>query len=229
MVKIRWGVLAAGLPVLAVLIGLGTWQMHRLEWKNGLIEAMAVRQALPPLGIGALRDAAARGEEIRFYPARLSGDWKPQEQLRFQTSTITDPYRNDAYMPLDTAEGRVWVHIGVVGRDARALTPPEDAVGYVRRAERPNRFVPANQPEAGNWFWPDVEAMGGAPLALTSHYIALQPAFDSQSDRFNLDNPRASPALTNRHLGYVITWYGLALTLIGVMVAMHWPRRGEGR
>ena len=32
--------------------------------------------------------------------------------------------------------------------------------------------------------------------------------------------------LPNRHAGYAITWYGLALVLLGVFGALHWRRGG---
>jgi surfeit locus 1 family protein len=42
--------------------------------------------------------------------------------------------------------------------------------------------------------------------------VALGPAG-------NPDPARALPRPTNNHLGYVITWYGLALSLVGVVIA----------
>ena len=37
------------LPALLVLIGLGTWQVHRLEWKNQLIDNFESRAAATPI------------------------------------------------------------------------------------------------------------------------------------------------------------------------------------
>jgi surfeit locus 1 family protein len=48
-----WGRLVGpsflALPVLAVLLGLGTWQLQRLEWKNGVLAELAAAQAAPPV------------------------------------------------------------------------------------------------------------------------------------------------------------------------------------
>jgi surfeit locus 1 family protein len=40
------------------------------------------------------------------------------------------------------------------------------------------------------------------------------------------DPARTLPRPTNSHLGYAITWYGLALALVGVLVAFV-RRRGD--
>jgi surfeit locus 1 family protein len=42
------------------------------------------------------------------------------------------------------------------------------------------------------------------------------------------DPARTLPRPTNNHLGYVITWYGLALALVGVLGAFAF-RRGRLR
>ncbi|WP_304621474.1 SURF1 family cytochrome oxidase biogenesis protein, partial [Roseomonas sp. 18066] len=39
--------LLAGLPVLLVLLGLGTWQWQRLQWKTALLAELAAAEAGP--------------------------------------------------------------------------------------------------------------------------------------------------------------------------------------
>jgi len=215
------------LPALAVLLWLGTWQLQRLEWKEALISAIESRRDLPPLPLEEVRRAAANGEDVRFFPVRLEGRFRRDEQVRFVTSVVSDPNRRDVYMPLDTALGRAWVHVGVTGEAAPIPTPREGAVGYVRRAERASSFVPDNDPASGTFYWPELAALGDEPLALPNHYLALNPAFDSQTDRFDLANRRASPELSNRHFGYALTWFGMAVVLVVVVLIMH--RRAEGQ
>jgi surfeit locus 1 family protein len=214
---------------LAILIALGIWQMQRLAWKEGLIEAMAVRSTLTPLSPAAFVDAVKEGEDIEFFPVRLEGQFDPDHQVRFVTSAISDPDRTDIYMPLDTAAGRLWVHVGIAGPGQRVIAPPPGAVGLVRVAARSNRFVPMNDPAANVWFWPDVAKMGTVQTATPGHYLALQPAFDSQSDRFTLNNPRAAPQLSNNHLGYALTWFGMAAGLIVIVALMMRRRPATGR
>ena len=56
---------------------------------------------------------------------------------------------------------------------------------------------------------------GTAPYAL----VLLGPAGSLPEPAQSLPRPR------NNHLGYAITWYGLALSLIGVFAAFAWRNR----
>jgi surfeit locus 1 family protein len=56
---------------------------------------------------------------------------------------------------------------------------------------------------------------GTAPYAL----VLLGPAGRLPEPAQTLPRPR------NNHLGYAITWYGLALSLIGVFAAFAWRNR----
>ncbi len=62
----------------AVMIGLGIWQLQRAEWKEGLLARYEGASALPPIAWPA---SAARGEE--FYFRKASGfcvepvEWRP--------------------------------------------------------------------------------------------------------------------------------------------------------
>ena len=82
---------------------------------------------------------------------------------------------------------------------------------------RPGWFVPAPDPEAGLWFAYDLSAMAGA-LG-----IALAPAVVEAEGRAGPDGwPEPgirTTAIANNHLQYAITWFGLALGLLGVWIA----------
>src|SRR4051794_30144168 len=48
----RWAPVLFALPVLAALLGLGTWQVQRLRWKTDLLTAIAAAEAAPPRPLG---------------------------------------------------------------------------------------------------------------------------------------------------------------------------------
>ena len=84
-------------------------------------------------------------------------------------------------------------------------------------------FTPANDAARNLWYWPDVAAMTASafpPGAVMRHCPSWsmptpspsRPAACRRGGVTRLDLP-------NRHLEYAITWYGLALTLIGVYFA----------
>ena len=54
MKRTRWGLHIAALTGLAILLALGTWQMQRLAWKEGLIAAIETRMKSAPQPLSAI-------------------------------------------------------------------------------------------------------------------------------------------------------------------------------
>jgi len=51
---------------LALLVGLGVWQMKRLVWKDDLLARIAALQTARPRPIGEVLAAAARGADVGY-------------------------------------------------------------------------------------------------------------------------------------------------------------------
>jgi len=88
----------------------------------------------------------------------------------------------------------------------------------VRWPEQRTYFTPADDPARGNWFTRDPQAVAAAkglgPVA--PFYVAQE----SPVPPGGLPKPGAlRAALPNNHLQYALTWFGLALTLVGVFGA----------
>jgi surfeit locus 1 family protein len=105
-----------------------------------------------------------------------------------------------------------------------------DLVGLVRKPARKGAFDPENDVQRNRWYWRDLAGMlRAARVDATTAY----PFF------LELEAPRPPPTgapiypepgativqLPNRHLEYALTWYGLAVTLIGVYLAFVLLRR----
>jgi surfeit locus 1 family protein len=98
--------------------------------------------------------------------------------------------------------------------------------GLFRAPERSNYFTPANDPAKSAWYRRDPADMARAfdlknvaPFMLdaTGEY---RPGMLPQPNETKL-------TFTNNHLGYALTWYGLACTLIGVFAAFARQRLRE--
>ncbi|MCH8348123.1 MAG: hypothetical protein IH901_06490 [Proteobacteria bacterium] len=90
--------------------------------------------------------------------------------------------------------------------------------GVVRLDGKKRRFARENVPAKGVWFYRDREAMGRA-AGLEGPVVAV-------IDADQTPNPGGYPVggqtrvnIPNNHLGYAITWFGLALALAGVFAA----------
>ena len=104
------------------------------------------------------------------------------------------------------------------GRQGR---PPGEVemTGLVRVPHARGLFAPANDVARNLWYWPDVAAMQASAFAGTEvHAVPFWLDADARPEPPG-GLPRGGVTrldLPNRHLEYALTWYGLALTLIGV-------------
>lgn len=218
---------------LAVLIGLGTWQMSRKAWKEELQSKIAARAKAEPVTLAeALQRWNANGD-IEYLRVRMSGRLRHAEERHvFAIDDKLGPGFH-IYTPLETFGGRLvlvnrgFVPAGLKEPGTRAVGQVNGAVtitGLVRRPMARGWFTPASEPERNMFYWPDHSTMlGGRREGAKGELVPLPFFVDAEASP---ENPGGFPKggvtrllLANRHLEYALTWYGLALTLIGVFVA----------
>lgn len=103
------------------------------------------------------------------------------------------------------------------------------------RHQRSGMFSLSDVPEKAQWYIADGRNMARAlGLANAEKALLIEPEVidvvrngpNGQVQSAQAENPYANPAVLDdlpaaRHLGYALTWYGLAATLIGVYFAFH--------
>jgi surfeit locus 1 family protein len=221
----------AGLLVLvclAILIGLGVWQLQRLKWKEGVLAHMAALQAAPARPLG---DVLARGGDLDFTRASFDcPDLLSAPRARVygvQDGQIV--YRQMVACPLPGGRpGSVMVDIGYEDcAPGKPIAPPVGPlVGILRKPDARTFVTPPDQPATRLWYWRDLPSMAqalkaGTPLPV---FLALergpQPATGCRLARAPIPGN-----IPNRHCEYALTWFGLAAALIGVYAAMLLRRR----
>lgn len=236
--RVLWPTLAAALG-LAVLIGLGTWQVQRLHWKEGLIARIEARVKADPV---SLDQALARWHDtgdVEYLRVRLQGRFLHEDEIHLYGLVNGEPGWR-IVTPLVTPEGAVvLVDRGLVPNPLKApsarqqgqIEGPVEVVGLARAPETQNLFVPDNDIAANAWFWRDLSGMG---------QVALTPEQQSRLVPFFVEaEPMAVPGgwprggvtrleLPNRHLEYAVTWYGLAVVLVVIYVLFMRGRRETG-
>jgi surfeit locus 1 family protein len=102
---------------------------------------------------------------------------------------------------------------------------PVRITGLIREVPAPAMFTPANDAARNLWYWPDIATMTDAAYRDAPGTTMTALPFWIDAD-VQPEPPGGLPKggatrleLPNRHLEYAITWYGLALTLIGVYLA----------
>lgn len=211
-----------------LLLGLGTWQLERLQWKEALIAARRAGMTAPPVAIPTTV-AAARALEYRHVHA--TGHFLPDRTFYLHAMDRDGRPGWHFLAPFALDDGRVlMIDRGFVPeghrRDAVPVAPGETMVtGILRLPIPPNMFVPSNRPRSNEWFFIDLPAMAReAKIAnLLPFYLDADVAPDNGAW------PRGGQtriALPNHHLQYAMTWYLLAAALIIFYIELRRRQRG---
>lgn len=229
--------LIASAAVFAVLVSLGAWQMQRLAWKEDILARMAARLTADPVPLPPPVDwVRLAATDYEYTPVRVTGSFRHDlEMLIFRPAG--GPQKQPGYhviTPLKVAGGEAYVMVnrGFVPEEFRdpARRPAGQAAGEVavtgllRAPETRTSFTPADEPGKRLWYTRDPVAM--------ARQAGLSGAAPFSIDANDAPNPGGWPkggvtvvSIPNDHLGYAMTWFGLAATLVVMVVLVIWRRR----
>lgn len=220
------------LPAFLVLLGLGYWQLERLEWKRGLIDAIEARGHLPPVALPA---EIERPAEWSFRPVRVTGRFA-HDHTHHLLARVRDgrlgvelltPLLRDGGSPVLVDRG--WVLADPSGDVAPYVQPEGEVVveGFARVPEAVSSFTPDNRSAEREWFSVDLPGLSEQTgLELASVYVVAGPAAangDAEAVTYPVPMGRL-PELPNNHLQYALTWFALAGSLLCVYVLAHFRR-----
>lgn len=206
-----------GLIGAAILIGLGTWQMQRLQWKQAVLAEIEARIEADPVPL----PADPQDPRDRYLPVQAEGVLTG-EGLRVLASRkmVGAGYRRIAVM--ETGGRRVLVDLGFVA-EGEAVDLPQAAVRVVGNLHWPSEvdsYTPKPDAKTGLWFARDVPAMAQALRADPVLIVARDPVVP-QIEPLPVD----TSSIPNDHLGYAATWFSLALGWLGMTVLFLWRIR----
>jgi surfeit locus 1 family protein len=243
-----------GAALFAAFVALGMWQVQRRAWKLDLIERTAERIHAPPGTPPPMAQwPEVSGPTHEYLAVRLQGEWIAEKTLLSQATTELGA-GFWVMTPLQQADNtQVLVNRGFVPADQRVrwqtrdndTTPsgPVTVEGLLRISETGGGFLRRNAPDEQRWHSRDVGAMAkalqlpnAAPYFVDAGLPARQGATNTEQ-RPASQGPWPRTGLTvvrfaNSHLVYAVTWFGLALMVIGaaVLVARYEVRlRALGR
>ncbi|MET3663817.1 SURF1 family cytochrome oxidase biogenesis protein [Caulobacter sp. 1776] len=202
----------------ALLCGLGAWQVQRLHWKQGVLARIETLKTAPALPLIQVLTADARPEDLAW--TRVSVDcgdvagaslplvygvrdgdvvWRAQAPC----AVLAGPYN------------MILVDRGVVSALTGQVAPPP------RSFDAPRHVVGVLTP---------IKQLGGDRAKILSRFPGRKPAplvlmAEAETPAPAEIAPAPLPAeISNRHLEYALTWFGLAVTLLFIYAAMLWRR-----
>ena len=217
------------LAALALMLGLGAWQMQRKAWKEGLIARIEARVKAEPVSLDeAIWQLQSTGD-IEYLRVRVRGTFRHDKEMNLYAPEGGSGWQ--IFTPMQVPHlGALIVDRGFVpdafrapeSRKAGLIAGETEVIGLARVPGVKGAFVPPNEPAKNIWYWRDLQAMLAAEQgAVRGGDRPWVPFFlDAQAEPANPGGwPKGGTTLVslpNRHLEYAVTWYGLALALLGV-------------
>lgn len=183
---------------------LGAWQVKRLHWKEGLIQALdRAYETQEPLTADIIRNF----KPGQFFFGQFEGT--ADFSKAFELSGQIDGGRQTTHVMIPFALEQNATVLIDMGPD---FTPPEKSgtasiTGLLRYAPQPNSFTPDNVPEKNTWYSVDPQALGIPGLKP----LVIMPETTPWK---NFD--RKKPELRNSHLQYAIFWFTAAFIMLAL-------------
>ena len=232
---------------LGALLLLGAWQWDRMVWKAGLLSELEKAQTAAPIVLKPVPSGSVAAGDLaglRFRRVEVVGTFEHDREMHVWSPGAQPAWSVVTPLRLKRQEGagdgaeasHILVIRGVVADVHK--TPASREAGQIRgevritgrvRLDQPNTW--ANDPDIkkNQWFTRDLSTMSAHLAAMPGNRsIAVAPFFleaESQMGGVNAPKPNLKALkLSNRHLEYALTWWGLAATLLVVFLIFAWGR-----
>ncbi len=199
---------------------LGTWQLQRLQWKNGLIKEIEASQALEPLQ--TLPEDVSTLDYRRVHVSGAFDYAKVLHLIGRQQGNFPGYFM---LTPFTLEDGRViLVNRGFAPPGKEAQPEGVQKIEGVIRPPREKRyFAPENMPEKNVWFYENIPAMEQV-TGMKLLPVVVEEVGATAPDHFPIKGD-GKIYLKNDHLGYAITWYSTAV--IGIIMFGFYYRKTE--
>ncbi|KZT36594.1 hypothetical protein SISSUDRAFT_1071485 [Sistotremastrum suecicum HHB10207 ss-3] len=225
-----------------ITLGLGVWQLRRLEWKLALIDEVEGRIQADPMILTSPKFTTEDAlKELEYRRVLLKGKWDHAHTIFLGPKTRDNVHGYNVITPMVLDDGsKILVNRGFVSNAMRdsVAAPQEEVIieGFVRPSAVRGRFTPDNDPSRGTWYWADVAAMSKIAGAEDAGHFLIEEIFTGHGGDAELQMRRGeaigrtpTPDLRNMHATYAATWFSLSAAtaaMFGLVVLQ--SRRGKG-
>ena len=190
-----------------VFIGLGTWQIIRLNWKNNLILEIENSLKNPPVEL-------AQSKKENFLKIKTSGFIDFDKQIYLYNLNESGTPGFEVINPITIGDenfliNRGWIPFEKKGTQEINVFDQKNIIGTLRLQGRKNIFKPDNDLDENYWFSLNREDILKFTGKNFSKYIIYLDG------NYQLPRPKKITAnISNNHQKYAITWFSLALSIL---------------
>lgn len=234
------GLMLLAIPVVALgMLGLGFWQLGRLEERRARNALITARLHAAPINLNTAPLPADIGQ-FDYQAATVRGIFDPSEEIVWRNRALNGAPGVDVITPLrlagsDTAilVNRGWISYLEAEPPQRArYAPPAGEVtltGWLRvPLERNQPFLPldpTDQPRLSAWFWLDIaHIQRQMPYPLLAWVFMPAPPAGASAPPIPHDDIDLSDG---SHLAYAVQWFAFAV-IAGVGPVVYWWRNRRG-
>ena len=230
-----WPTLTFGM-VFPILLALGYWQMDRAGEKQALVEQRAAGEVTAPLVLGA---GSRLSESDRYRQAVVRGHYVSDQQWLLDNRVyrgqpgyhVFTPFRPDGADAPTLLVNRGWVAVGASRDFLPALPVDDDHVTLTGRLDSPASvgLVVGEVPLHSVAEKVLVQSLDVAELADARGLDLLRYALvidDGQVGGLQYDWSPIPQIGPEKHLGYAVQWFGLAVALLIIYLGVNTRRNG---
>ncbi|MDC3069180.1 SURF1 family protein [Candidatus Pelagibacter sp.] len=190
-----------------VFVGLGTWQIIRLNWKNNLISEIENSLKNAPVEL-------AQSKKENFLKIKTSGFIDFDKQIYLYSLNDSGTPGFEVINPITIEDenyliNRGWIPFGKKDTQEINLFDQKNIIGTLKLQGRKNIFKPDNDLDENYWFSLNREDVLKFTGKNFSKYIIYLDG-DYQFPR-----PKKITAnISNNHKKYAMTWFSLALSIL---------------
>lgn len=218
--------------------GLGFWQLHRADEKQGLLAQFEARIHSPAQTLATLT-ATENPDDLNFRQVVITGSWDNAHTIFLDNKVYQRQPGYQVITPLRLPDhsavlvNRGWVAAGNNRQVLPVIVTPTTPVEVHGQIQQPLPKLPWWMPikqdinqllTEKTWIQLDAEAMRqrtGYPL---QPFMILQAPQDPDSNALVRDWPPFNANIA-MHLGYAIQWFVFALVALGVYLSVNFNRK----
>ena len=194
---------------ITLFCALGTWQIHRLQWKQNLINQINEGLNSTPLKY-------SKNIKNNYQRVILQGKYDFENQIFLYSLNEKGQPGFDIITPFETTEeeyvliNRGWINKEMKNNSKINLVNKKKIVGLLKKIEKKNIFKPDNDIKKNIWFFIDLNKI----QEITGRNFINSIVF-LEDKTINVPSPKKiTIEVPNNHLKYAITWYSISISIL---------------